>query len=435
MFDLLLFVALPYMGLASLVGGSLLRYKLRAFSYSSLSTQFLEDRWLAWASLPWHVGIIVILLGHLLAFAFPGIWSALVAVPEFLFALEATGIFAALLCLISLIIFLTRRFINARLQAVTSHLDVVALLILLFQVLTGLAVAIHHRWGAAWAPGALGPYLQSIFLFQPDISFVREMPPFVKLHIASAWILILLFPFTRLVHALSLPFHYFFRSPQKVVWNNPDSQVRFEQRVQTDNEKRLFLKAALGLGGSAFLLSLGTLDKFFQYFLKQDLSQAQEAHLLSKKLQRLKQSAEERALELERMNKENIFVARVAELSPARGKYFIDYEMRPALAFRDTNGLPIVLSAKCTHLGCTVGQDVDAQGRILCPCHISYFDIRTGEPNLGSPAKAPLPRLGWALMDEQGDILLTEDPQGRQQGSISPADLEKSLLYIVKRFS
>ena len=184
------------------------------------------------------------------------------------------------------------------------------------------------------------------------------------------------FPFTRLVHALSVPLHYFVRSPQKVVWNSSRSQVRFEQEIQLDNEKRLFLKAAFGAGASVALLSLGVLDKFFRYFLKQDLTNAEESHILSQKLQRLKQSAAERELELERMNKDSIFVAKLSELSRTRGKYFIDYQMRPALAFSDEQGLPILISAKCTHLGCTVGQDLDGQGRILCPCHISYFDIK-----------------------------------------------------------
>ena len=152
MFDLFLFIGLPYVAVASLVVVSFIRYKFRAFSYSSLSTQFLEDRWLAWASLPWHLGIILILLGHLLAFGFPGVWSVLVSIPTFLLAVEALGFFSALLCLVSLVILLVRRFVDARLQAVTSYLDVVVLFILIFQVSTGLAVAIHHRWGAAWAP-------------------------------------------------------------------------------------------------------------------------------------------------------------------------------------------------------------------------------------------------------------------------------------------
>lgn len=432
MHDLFLFIGLPYVALISLIVGSIARYKMRAFSYSSLSTQFLEDRWLIWASLPWHFGILIILTGHILAFAFPSLWSALVSVPLFLGAVETLGIFCAILCIVSLVILLIRRFVDAKLQAVTSYLDVIVLLLLLYQVVTGLGIAVNHRWGAAWAPGALGPYIHSIFLLKPDASYVVEMPPFVKFHIASAWIILALFPFSRLVHAFSLPFHYFVRTPQKVVWNSSRSEVRFEEKMAIDQERRLFLKAMLGTSASVALLSLGTLDKFLKYFLKQDLTDAEEEHLLSKKLQRLKQSAEERELELERMSKDSIFIAKTAELSNTKGKYFIDYQMRPALAFKDRDGLPILISAKCTHLGCTVGQDVDAQGRILCPCHISYFDIKTGTPSAGSPAKAPLDHLAWALKDMGGNVLLSQDAHGRREGAINPAQLQESLLFIVK---
>ncbi|MBP9854163.1 MAG: respiratory nitrate reductase subunit gamma [Candidatus Omnitrophica bacterium] len=435
MFDLFLFVGLPYLAIVSLVLGSILRFKMREFSYSSLSTQFLEDRWLAWASLPWHVGIIVVLMGHVLAFGFPSLWSALVSVPTFLLIVEAMGIFSAILCLFSLIIFLTRRIVDSKLQAVTSLLDMAVLLILFFQISSGIAVAMLHRWGAAWAPGALGPYLHSIFVFQPDASYLKDMPPLIKLHVALAWVLILFFPFTRLVHALLLPIHYIFRSPQKVVWGSSPSEIRFEQKIKIDNERRLFLKATLSLGASAVLLSLGALDKFLGYFLKQDVTEVEQAHLLSKKLQRLKQSAEERELELERMSHDSIFIAQLSELSKTKGKYFIDYVMWPALAFLDDNGFPILISAKCTHLGCTVGQDLDAQGRVLCPCHISYFDIKTGEPSLGSPAKSPLPHLGWALKDPQGKTLLVQHPDGKREGSIESSQLESSSLFILKRFS
>jgi len=435
MSDQFLFIALPYVALISLVAGSILRFKVNAFSYSSLSTQFLEDRWLAWASMPWHIGIIVILTGHVLAFSFPGLWTTLVSEPAFLLTVEVIGAVCALLCILGITILLIRRFVDAKLQAVTNHLDIVVLLILLIQVSSGLAVALLHPWGASWAPGALGPYLHSIFVFKPDAAYLQDMPPFVKMHIATAWVLLTLFPFTRLVHAISLPFYYFFRAPQKVVWNSSRSEARFEQRLEKDTERRLFIKASVGLGASAFLLSLGTLDKFFKYFLKQDLTNEQEAHLLSEKLHRLKQSAQEREYELERMSKDDIFVAKLSDLSRTKGKYFIDYQMRPALAFRDEEGYPILLSAKCTHLGCTVGQDLDAQGRVLCPCHISYFDIKTGAPSAGSPAKDPLPHIGWALQDAQGKTLLAQDADGRREGSVEPSHLENSLLYIVKRFS
>ncbi len=215
----------------------------------------------------------------------------------------------------------------------------------------------------------------------------------------------------------------------------PNQESGEEKEVNVDGEKRAFVKAACGLGASLFLLSLGSLEKFLKFFSKQDLTKQQQEQILTEKIQRLKQTAEEQELQLERLSKDYILVAGLDSLSPIKGIYFIDYLMRPALAFSDDDGFPIVLSAKCTHLGCTVGQNVDALGQILCPCHMSRFNIKTGVPALGSPAKLPLPILGWTLMDTHGNVLLTQDPQGKKIGVTDMDKLAGSSLYILKRFA
>lgn len=47
----------------------------------------------------------------------------------------------------------------------------------------------------------------------------------------------------------------------------------------------------------------------------------------------------------------------------------------------------LALSSKCTHLGCTVPW-IDEEGKFICPCHRSSFDI-TGNV-ISSPAPRPL---------------------------------------------
>src|SRR5690606_33228982 len=101
---------------------------------------------------------------------------------------------------------------------------------------------------------------------------------------------------------------------------------------------------------------------------------------------------------------------------------FTDYQMRPALAFKDENGLPLLISAKCTHLGCTVASTI-SNGQILCPCHVSWFDVKTGKPSPGAPAKSPLPRIGWVLMDGQGKTVASQSPSGELSGEIDLAQV------------
>ena len=48
-------------------------------------------------------------------------------------------------------------------------------------------------------------------MLQPDVSLMDEVPIVFQLHMVSWMLLAMLFPFTRLVHCLSLPFEYFWR--------------------------------------------------------------------------------------------------------------------------------------------------------------------------------------------------------------------------------
>ncbi|OPZ07016.1 MAG: Cytochrome b6-f complex iron-sulfur subunit [candidate division BRC1 bacterium ADurb.BinA292] len=202
-----------------------------------------------------------------------------------------------------------------------------------------------------------------------------------------------------------------------------------------EESRRYFLRGAGALAGAGVLLGAGVTDKLVRYFRGPEMSQEQEVALLRKKLERLEMTAEERELELERKRQAIIHVAALAELNRTEGKYFIDYQMRPALAFKDADGLPLLISAKCTHLGCTVASQVDPQGRILCPCHISYFDIATGKPNAGSPAKAPLPHIGWVLMDGAGELIARRAPGGSVEGTPTSQQLEGAQVYIAREYA
>ena len=59
------------MALLTFLLGSIIRYKVRPFSVSSLSSQFLENRMLYWGSHAFHIGIVVLFFGHLIGFLFP----------------------------------------------------------------------------------------------------------------------------------------------------------------------------------------------------------------------------------------------------------------------------------------------------------------------------------------------------------------------------
>jgi nitrate reductase gamma subunit len=213
----LLLVGLPYAAIAVFVAGLVWRYRARG-TISSLSSQMMESRWLALGSVPFHLGIVILFIGHLLPLILPGPWRQLVSNRTALLTVETIGIGAGVLCLAGLVILFVRRALSRATRAGSTALDLVVLAVLIAQVALGLGVAIMHRWGAVWSTGTTTPYLWSLLALRPEPQFVAGVPLLMTLHLAGAWILLALVPFTRLVHMFSLPLGYLRRPPQKVIW-------------------------------------------------------------------------------------------------------------------------------------------------------------------------------------------------------------------------
>jgi nitrate reductase gamma subunit len=219
-------IGLPYAALLIFLAGTIYRYRANKATYSSLSSQFLEGPQLFWGSLAFHWGILLLFVGHLIAFLVPRSVIAFNAHPARLLIIEVTSFIAGLVVRGGLLMLFVRRVSNARLRVVTSRMDIVVEILLLVQVVLGVVIALQFRWGSSWFAAVLTPYLRSIFVFQPDISAVSTMPWMVKLHLAGAYLLLALVPFTRLVHALVLPAHYIWRPYQRVLWAWDPSRVR-----------------------------------------------------------------------------------------------------------------------------------------------------------------------------------------------------------------
>ena len=214
----LLFGVLPYVAFFLFFLGTIQRFRTEPFSYSSLSSQFLENRLHFWAVVPFHYGILVVLAGHVAAFLIPRQFLFWNSNPLRLLLLEATGLIFGLLTLVGLIASILRRLAAVKVSQVTSRGDWLLYAMLLFQVASGVAVALLYPWGSSWFATLATPYLRSIVGLHPHLEYVASLPWLVKLHIIDAYALIGYFPFTRLVHALVMPNPYLWRKPQVVRW-------------------------------------------------------------------------------------------------------------------------------------------------------------------------------------------------------------------------
>ena len=213
-----LFIAFPYTAIGVFLVGTIYRYTSSGFKVSSLSSQFIEGKKVFWGIVPFHFGILLLFLGHLLVFLFPEDVLRWNSNPIRLVTHEGIGFTFGISVLLGLTILILRRWFNPRLQVVTNRMDVVIEIILLSQIILGLWIALGYRWGSSWFAADLSPYLWSIFKLDPQIEAVSALPVVIKLHIVGAFLILLLIPFTRLVHFLVAPFHYILRPYQVVMW-------------------------------------------------------------------------------------------------------------------------------------------------------------------------------------------------------------------------
>lgn len=226
----LLYGVFPYIAVFIFFLVTIQRYRTQAFSYSSLSSQFLENQLHFWGMVPFHYGILVVLAGHLIAFLCPSDLLAWNQVPWRLYILETSGLIFALLAIIGLVNIMFRKRLFKKVGIITTRTDWILLSLLLLQIGVGIYIAIVHRWGSSWYAVSMAPYLWSLLKLSPNIDYVIGMPLMVKLHIINAFVIVGFFPFTRLVHILVVPNPYLWRKTQVVRWYRKRRAVHSQVR-------------------------------------------------------------------------------------------------------------------------------------------------------------------------------------------------------------
>jgi len=216
-----LYGVLPYLALTVAVIGSIIRYDRDPFTWKSKSSQLLRKRGFVLGSVLFHVGVLFIFAGHFVGLLTPiAVFDAL-GVPhgaKQVLAVVAGGI-AGTMALVGGLILLARRLGDPRIRANSGFGDTLVMVMLVGQLGLGLASVIPtmaHLDGhemlkfMAWAQG--------IIFFQPGAAeHIADVHWIYKAHILLGLAIILVFPFTRLVHMVSAPVRYLWRPGYQIV--------------------------------------------------------------------------------------------------------------------------------------------------------------------------------------------------------------------------
>lgn len=219
--NLILFGIFPYIALAVLVLGSVIRFDREPYTWRTGSSQLLRRRQLMLGSVLFHIGVLAIFAGHFVGLLTPiALWDALGVShgAKQMLAIVAGGA-AGALALIGGGLLLHRRLTDPRIRVNSSFGDTAILVLLMTQLGLGLAtipISLGHRDGHEMVK--FMNWAQGIFTFQGGAAnYVADVHWIFKAHLVLGLTILLVFPFTRLVHMLSAPVWYLNRRGWQLV--------------------------------------------------------------------------------------------------------------------------------------------------------------------------------------------------------------------------
>ena len=212
-------VVLPYLAVATFVVGHVWRWRRDQFTWTTRSTQLLEARWLKLGSPLFHLGLLAVIGGHVIGILVPKSLTDDLGISEDTYRIfSATmGTLAGGAMLAGLAILIARRLGNRRVAATTRGWDVAVMVLLAVMVATGMWNTVVENLinGGYDYRETVSPWFRGLFLLDPDGSVMTaaSVPLSYQLHAIGGWLVIAIWPFTRLVHAWSVPVTYLRRRP------------------------------------------------------------------------------------------------------------------------------------------------------------------------------------------------------------------------------
>jgi nitrate reductase gamma subunit len=226
----ILWVVLPYISITVFVVGHIWRYRHDQFGWTSRSTQLLESRLLRWGNPLFHYGALAAIGGHVLGILIPASLTQRFGISESAYHLVSVsaGTVAWAAVIAGLLILAYRRLTVPRVRVTTTPADVLTFGLLFVVIALGIweTFGINLLQGGYDYRSTVAVWFRGIFTFDPQTSLMTSAPLVFQLHAISAWFLFALWPFSRLVHAWSIPFTFLGRAQILYRSAAPDGRSR-----------------------------------------------------------------------------------------------------------------------------------------------------------------------------------------------------------------
>jgi nitrate reductase gamma subunit len=201
-----LFGIYPYICLAVLLLGSLVRFDREPYSWKSDSSQTLYMGELKLGSNLFHYGVLIVILGHFVGFLMPESLVLWLMSPKQhqLLAMVVGGI-AGLIAIVGISILIHRRLYYRRIRGNSRKWDIAIILMLWLQLALGLAtvpISAQHMGSGEFE--RIVSYVQGVVYFHRDIAGIMQGLAWpYQIHVLLGFTIFLVSPFTRMVHIWS----------------------------------------------------------------------------------------------------------------------------------------------------------------------------------------------------------------------------------------
>ncbi len=238
----LLWGVYPYVAFTLFFAVPIIRMVFRPYSFTTRASGLFNQRIQGWSMHLFHWGIFAVLLGHIAGFV-GGALNLEVWVDPVFYWLALIG---GLMTLVGSVVALIRRMIVPEVRAMSQSDDYIVLVFLIAILAIALyQVVFQEMFGLVYA---VAPWFASIWAFSPDPALMEGVTPLTQIHVFLALSFFAYFPFTKLVHFLTLPVNYFVRPYQVMRTNRFQSESRWEFALRSDKSYLTYTASILVVG-------------------------------------------------------------------------------------------------------------------------------------------------------------------------------------------
>jgi nitrate reductase gamma subunit len=202
----------PYIMLVIFSIGHIYRYNKNQNEWHEKARNLLEKKNIRWETKFFHIGILVVFLGHVVGLLFPITIFKDIGLSDKLYHTAATylGGFIGIITFIAIVLLVIRRFMIKQIRDNSKVSQFIVGILFLFIIGTGTYATIYSsNTGVFDYRENIGPWLRDLITFKPNPQLIVHVPSIYQLHVLLSFALLGISPFTGLIHGWSVPIEYF----------------------------------------------------------------------------------------------------------------------------------------------------------------------------------------------------------------------------------